>query len=198
MILIIYYEYYEVEPRKISTAQRRISHWAVEIMYDMVYFKKESAFRDLAEKVFKREKGKISVALPKADVQHIGSTAIPNSLTKRDLDLQVRVKAEDFDKAIKELSKLYYDNKGNRRTKTYASFRNDDLEIPLGVQLTVIGSKEDDFVKLRNFLINSPKYQREYDAVKRKFNGKNMKDYRKAKRKFFDKIRQSAVFKKLE
>ncbi|MFE3575677.1 GrpB family protein [Lysinibacillus sp. NPDC059133] len=45
--------------------------------------------------------------LPEADIQHVGSTAIPDSVTKGDLDIQVRVSAEQFSIAVELLSNLY-------------------------------------------------------------------------------------------
>ncbi len=50
------------------------------------------------------------------DIQHIGSTAIPNSITKGDLDIQVRVSKEDFTKAVEILSTIYDINEGSTKT----------------------------------------------------------------------------------
>lgn len=44
-------------------------------------------FKNDAEKTFTSQKNLI----PNADVQHVGSTAIQNSLTKGDIDIQIRV-----------------------------------------------------------------------------------------------------------
>ena len=114
----------------------------------MVYFRKQETFKQRAEELFLKEQKRILRVIPSADIQHIGSTAIPGSLTKGDLDIQVRVKQKDFEKAQNALSKMYKPNKGNPPTKTYASFKDDSAKIPLGIQLIVIGSKEDNFTAL--------------------------------------------------
>ena len=154
----------------------------------MVYFREQGKFRQHAEELFLKEQKKILRVVPNADVQHIGSTAVPGSLTKGDLDIQVRVKQKDFDKAQNALSKMYKPNKGNPFTKTYASFKDDGAKIPLGVQLTVIGSKEDNFTALRDILVQNKKTLEKYNALKKRYQGKSMHEYRKAKGKFVEKV----------
>lgn len=154
----------------------------------MVYFRKQEKFSKHAEEVFLKERKRILRVISSADIQHIGSTAIPGSLTKGDLDIQVRVKQKDFEKAQNALSKMYKPNKGNPPTKTYASFKDNNVKIPLGIQLTVIGSKEDNFTTLRDILTNNAKHLEEYNAIKKRFQGKSMKEYRKVKGKFVEKV----------
>lgn len=154
----------------------------------MVYFRKQEKFKKQAEELFLKERKRILRVIPGADIQHIGSTAISGSLTKGDLDIQVRVKQKNFEKAQNALSKMYKPNKGNPPTKTYASFKESDSKIPLGIQLTVIGSKEDNFTILRDILASNKKYLGEYNAMKKRYQGKSMKEYRKAKGKFVEKV----------
>jgi GrpB-like predicted nucleotidyltransferase (UPF0157 family) len=154
----------------------------------MVYFRKQEKFSKHAEKLFLKEQKRILRVIPNADIQHIGSTAIPGSLTKGDLDIQVRVKQKDFEKAQNALSKMYKPNKGNPPTKTYASFKDNDAKIPLGAQLTVIGSKEDNFTDLRDILVSNKKHLRAYNALKEQYQGESMREYRKAKGKFVERI----------
>jgi GrpB-like predicted nucleotidyltransferase (UPF0157 family) len=154
----------------------------------MVYFRKQEKFKERAEKLFLKEQKRILRVVPNADVQHIGSTAIPGSLTKGDLDIQVRVSQKDFLKAQKALSKIYKPNNGNPSTKTYASFKDNKMKIPLGVQLTAIGSKEDNFTVLRDILVSNEKYLKAYNALKKRYQGKSMREYRKAKGRFVEKV----------
>jgi len=135
-----------------------------------------------------KEQKRILRVVPNADVQHIGSTAIPGSLTKGDLDIQVRVGQKDFKKAQKALSKIYKPNKGNPPTKTYASFKNNSAKIPLGVQLIVVGSKEDNFTALQDILVGNKKHLKAYNALKEQYQVKPMREYRKAKGKFVEKV----------
>jgi len=157
----------------------------------MVKFRKREKFKERAEKLFLKERKRILHVIPSADIQHIGGTAVPGSLTKGDLDIQVRVKQKDFEKAQNALSKMYKPNKGNSPTKTYASFKDDSAKIPLGVQLTVIGSKEDNFTALRDILIHDKNHLKKYNVLKKRYQGKSMREYRKAKGKFVEKILKS-------
>lgn len=81
---------------------------------EQVHFFENSLINENAEKTFSVHKKKITERIPEADVQHVGSTAVPNSLTKGDLDLQVRIVLEQFPKAVQELSALYELNEGSR------------------------------------------------------------------------------------
>ena len=154
----------------------------------MVYFREQEKFRQRAQELFLKEQKRILRVIPSADIQHIGSTAIPGALTKGDLDIQVRVKQKDFEKAQNALSTMYKSNKGNPPTKTYASFKDNNAKIPLGVQLTIIGSKEDNFMVLRDILVGNKNHLKTYNALKEQYQGKPMRKYRKAKGKFIEKV----------
>jgi len=60
---------------------------------EKVNFYESKLFKDNAEKTFLLQKELIKGYLPEADIQHVGSTAIPKSITKGDLDIQVRINA---------------------------------------------------------------------------------------------------------
>ncbi|MEH7481797.1 hypothetical protein V7157_12130 [Neobacillus drentensis] len=49
---------------------------------EQVNFFENSLFYEKAEKTFLVHKKIIKERMPEADVQHVGSTAVPNSLTK--------------------------------------------------------------------------------------------------------------------
>lgn len=63
--------------------------------------------RELADKVFNGQKELIRSKLPFAEVQHMGSTAVPSSLTKDDLDVNVRISKEKFIEAVEILKGMY-------------------------------------------------------------------------------------------
>ena len=164
---------------------------------ERVHFMKQEQFRQKVERLFEEEKKRIQSLLREADIQHIGSTAIPNSLTKGDLDIQVRIPAELFPMAVDSLSKVYETNEGSTRTDTFAAFKDNSLDPPLGVQLSVIGGEEDFFWKLRDFLKTNDNYRQEYDNLKKQFEGKCMDDYITAKGEFFEKLMQTDDFRSL-
>ena len=75
---------------------------------ESVYFAPEKEFRQKVERLFGEQKERIQILPPEADIQHIGSTAIPHSMTKGDLDIQVRISTERFQMAVDELSRVNF------------------------------------------------------------------------------------------
>ncbi|RDE32820.1 hypothetical protein DV713_13405 [Parageobacillus thermoglucosidasius] len=164
---------------------------------ERVHFLAQSRFHEQAEKTFLEQKEKILRLLPEADVQHVGSTAVPNSLTKGDLDIQVRVPAEMFTAAVEKLSTLYGINEGSVQTDYFRAFQDDATDPPLGVQLTVIDSELDVFWKFRELLLAYDAYRAEYDELKKAYEGKSMEAYREAKQRFFARLMETSEFKNL-
>ncbi|WP_129692259.1 GrpB family protein [Gottfriedia acidiceleris] len=150
-----------------------------------------------AEKSFLIHRKLIKALLPEADVQHVGSTAIPNSLTKGDLDIQVRVIPEQFEKAVKALASVFELNEGSIKTDLFRAFKNDSIDSPIGLQLTIIDSDFDFFWKFRDLLLLNDEYRVEYDNLKRRFEGRGMDEYRECKNKFFEKLMHSPEYKKI-
>lgn len=156
---------------------------------ELVSFRKSAGFSKQAEKLFAEQKARILAVLPDADIQHIGGTAIPNAFTKGDLDINVRVKKEDFETATAILKGMYEINQPDNWTPNYASFKEDtNLELPLGVQLTVIDSPDDVFVVQRDTLLNHPELVEKLNTLKMQYEGKSMEEYRKAKGELFKEI----------
>jgi GrpB-like predicted nucleotidyltransferase (UPF0157 family) len=164
---------------------------------EIVHFFEQSHFHEQAEKTFLEQKEKILCLLPEADIQHVGSTAIPNSLTKGDLDIQVRVPAEIFTVAVEKLSALYAINEGSVQTDYFRAFQDDTTDPPLGVQLTVIDSELDIFWKFREVLLANDTYRAEYDELKKAYEGKSMEAYREAKQRFFARLTETPEFQRL-
>lgn len=151
--------------------------------YEDVYYRTYRVYKENEEKILR--------VLPFADIQNIGSTAIPGSVTKGDVDINVRVSSKDFETAVERLKKMYKVNQPENWTSTFASFKDDNnFELPIGVQVTIIGSSSDDFTKLRDLLIENKQLLEEYNQMKRKYEGKDMREYRKEKAAFFERLRK--------
>lgn len=152
---------------------------------EIVTFKNNDEVREEAEQLFSKEREKILRLIPDADIQHIGGTAVPGLLTKGDLDINVRVNKGDFIAAVEILRKHYEINQPEHWTDAFASFKDDtSYVLTLGIQVTVIGSSDDHFVKHRDALRSDPALVEEFNKLKRAFDGKDMESYRKAKGEF--------------
>ncbi|MFU8647065.1 GrpB family protein [Lysinibacillus sp. RSDA_15] len=163
---------------------------------EKVNFYDSKLFNKNAERIFLIQKNKIKMLLPDVDIQHVGSTAIPNSITKGDLDIQVRVYANEFAKAVELLSNLYEINEESIKTDTFRAFKDDTTSPPLGVQLTVIDADFDFLWKFREVLLANKNYREEYDNLKKGYEGKSMDEYREAKDEFFQGLMETPEFKK--
>ncbi|OGZ57720.1 MAG: hypothetical protein A3F94_01775 [Candidatus Spechtbacteria bacterium RIFCSPLOWO2_12_FULL_38_22] len=144
---------------------------------------------DILKKInalFKIEKQKLTALFPDADIEHVGGTSVPGSLSKGDLDINIRVAPENFEKTVETLKTLYKINQLNNWSKGFASFKNEARE--LSIQVTAISSPEDYFVAQRDYLKSHPKKVVELNTLKEKFEDKSMDEYRKEKEEFFEKL----------
>ena len=141
----------------------------------------EISVRNQVEQAFWSYSKKLVSLLPDADIQHIGSTAVPGSLTKGDLDLQVRIPKSQFKSADTILAQHFERNTGSIQTEEFSSFKDDSATVPIGIQLTVIGSKFDLFWKIRDLMLADPALVESYNQLKQNFEGKLMEDYLVAK-----------------
>lgn len=159
---------------------------------EYVTFVEQATIAEVADAAFEQHKARLLELLPYADIQHIGSTAIPGALTKGDLDLQVRVLQAEFPDAEACLAQIYERNTGSIRTASFASFKDDHADPPLGIQLSVKGSELDDFCAFRDFIVAHPGYLEEFNQLKRSAQGLTMDDYREHKGRFVEKILELA------
>jgi GrpB-like predicted nucleotidyltransferase (UPF0157 family) len=101
-----------------------------------------------------------------AEIHHIGATALPFGHTKGDVDVNVRVRPERFDDVVRELSAQLAVAQLENWTAAFASFSADNYRLPLGVQVTAIGSGNDFLLRLRDTLIAEPELLERYDGLK--------------------------------
>lgn len=151
-----------------------------------VHFVKTEKISEKIQSLFESEKAKLLELFPNADIEHIGGTAILGTISKGDLDINIRVEPKDFQEAVEILKGLYEINQPDNWTSGFASFKDDSRN--LGIQLTVIGSDDDCFVAQREYLKSHPDKVEELNSLKEMFEGKNMDEYRKEKGKFFERL----------
>jgi GrpB-like predicted nucleotidyltransferase (UPF0157 family) len=161
-------------------------------MRERVFFGAVADHRAKADAGYARVREQILRLAPAAIIEHVGSTSLPDGLTKGDLDVQVRMRAEDFDDACRALASIYADNPGGF-TDRGRSFKDDSSDPPLGVHVTIIGGPSDIQSKQRDLLRRRPALRAAYDELKRGFDGGDMDAYREAKDVFFTRLAADAV-----
>jgi len=156
-------------------------------MSERVFFGDVASHRGKADRLFVDVEQRIRGLLPFARIEHVGSTALPDGLTKGDLDVQVRVRREDYERACRALASELDRNPGGF-TEEGQSFKDDACDPPLGVHVTVIGGPSDIQHRQRDYLAQRPHMRADYDALKRHFEGGDMSAYREAKDAFFTRV----------
>ena len=86
-------------------------------MSEFVSFAPEREFRDDVAAAYEEVGGALRALLPRACLNHVGSTSVPGSLTKGDLDVCVLVSAAAFADADAALASRYARNEGSDRSR---------------------------------------------------------------------------------
>jgi GrpB-like predicted nucleotidyltransferase (UPF0157 family) len=145
--------------------------------------------RRQAQRLFTEIHALLKKMLPTtAEIRHVGATRIPNCLTKGDLDIVVRVPANDFICADLSLAKKFDRNNGSVRTDEFSAFEDGSLQPHLGIQLVAIDGPYDFFHLFSEALLKSPNLVNEYNQLKSTHDGTSMAVYRKAKDAFIDRV----------
>jgi GrpB-like predicted nucleotidyltransferase (UPF0157 family) len=131
-----------------------------------VELRRVAEFAALANEIVARFSRDAAPLLGEAEVHHIGATSFGEGRTKGDVDVNVRVQPEQFDELVAALRGRYDVAQPDNWTHTFASFGMDDYALPLGIQVTVIGSDDDYLVYLRDRLLADPQLRERYDEVK--------------------------------
>jgi GrpB-like predicted nucleotidyltransferase (UPF0157 family) len=141
-----------------------------------------------AEAAVNAHRARIARLLPEAEPVHVGSTAVPGALTKGDVDLMVRVSADEFEPAVRALRSAYAVHQPESWTPTYASFVDPEAtDPPVGVQLVVAGSKDEAlFEPFVAALRGDPALLDEYNALKRRLDGSDYERYTREKGDFIE------------
>jgi GrpB-like predicted nucleotidyltransferase (UPF0157 family) len=146
-----------------------------------------------AEAALSPHRARIARLLPKAELVHVGSTAVPGALTKGDVDLMVRVPADALEPAVRALASAYSVHQPENWTPTYASFIDPKAtDPPVGVQLVVAGSKDEAlFEPFVAALRGDPALLAEYNALKRRLDGSDYERYTREKGEFIERVMAS-------
>ena len=102
------------------------------------------------ERVLAELRRELSTLAPGVCAEHIGATSMPDGVTKGDVDVNLRVERDRFDRVVRSLSDRFVVAQPQNWTGTYASFSDIRSGLPIGIQVTVEGSEDDFLVELRD------------------------------------------------
>lgn len=125
--------------------------------------------------------------LPSARIEHIGASAIPNAMSKGDLDIFVGIEAIDFELTIQTLCRLGFEEKHDTlRTSELCMLTFPAEETAL--QVVVNGSEFEFFLNFRDKLRSSPRLVEQYNALKISCTGLSDEEYRIKKAHFIKQV----------
>jgi GrpB-like predicted nucleotidyltransferase (UPF0157 family) len=92
---------------------------------------------------------------------------MPDGVTKGDVDVNIRVSQDEFPRTVETLCRHFPVVQRHNWTESYASFADSSRTLPVGLQVTVLGSPDDFLVPLRDLMRRDAELRHEYDRVKR-------------------------------
>ncbi|MCU4456135.1 GrpB family protein [Acinetobacter pittii] len=153
----------------------------------MVFLEPEK-YQQRCAQLFNSYHKAICALLPFAKIEHIGSSALPNAISKGDLDIYIEVIPEQFEFAIEQLKTLNFIEKQNTlRTHELCmleSLNNDDVAF----QIVVTDSVFTFFLTFKNKLISSPTLVNEYNQLKLQCSHLDPDQYRTIKSDFINRV----------
>lgn len=153
----------------------------------MIFLEPEQ-YQQRCAQLFNSYQKDISTLLPFAKIEHIGSSAIPNAISKGDLDIYIEVIPEQFEFVIEQLKTLNFIEKQNTlRTHELCmleSLNNDDVAF----QIVVTDSIFTFFLTFKNKLISSPTLVNEYNQLKLQCSHLDPDQYRTIKADFINRV----------
>ena len=152
---------------------------------DVVRFFPSEHFAGRASAASAEHSRRIRERLPGADVRHVGGTSVAGLLTTGDVDLHVRVEPDAFAAACDVLCELY-EPLYRDRWRESAYFFDPRSEPRVEVALTEIGNIDDlHHGEAWRRIANDPDLIEQYNALKRRYDGRPVEEYDVAKREFF-------------
>lgn len=153
----------------------------------MIFLEPEQ-YQQRCTQLFNLYQKDVSTLLPFAKIEHIGSSAIPNAISKGDLDIYIEVMPDQFEFAIGQLKTLNFIEKQNTlRTHELCmleSLNNDEVAF----QIVVTDSIFTFFLTFRNKLTESPMLVNEYNQLKLMCSHLDQDQYRTIKSDFINRV----------
>ena len=150
----------------------------------MLFFPPER-YQPRVRQVFRALRRVLHVALPKARIEHIGSSAVQGLWSKGDLDVYIEVEPEAFDAARVTLQQRgFYLKRDTLQTAQLCYFVAEGLGVDVGLQLVARGSRFRFFLIFRDRLRRDAKLRATYNQLKHAAQHLNAQDYRRLKSEF--------------
>ena len=138
--------------------------------------------------MFEDQRQKMLSWAPGVDVIHVGSTSFDGGLSRGDVDIQIRVEPAGYAEALAAIAPHYVVNPDGYTSEDAASFKDDDLDPPVGLILTAMDGSGDHLWRFRDALVARPDLAAEYSSIKARHHDGSLKAYRADKHLFVRKV----------
>lgn len=147
---------------------------------DIVHILPADELFEKAAEIFAIQQKQLKDLLPPVDIQQVGSSAVRGMIGKLDVDIQIRTTKEQFQDIVALMKKSYVPKHPEIWDEGFVTFSN-NKEALVDLIVTIVGSKYDDFYKVRDVLAADEKLREEYNELKRPFDRKPYSEYKKMK-----------------
>jgi GrpB-like predicted nucleotidyltransferase (UPF0157 family) len=152
-----------------------------------MHFFEPREYQPVAGRVYSEISSRLEKVLPNATVEHIGSSAVADAISKGDLDIYVEVNGGEFSDAIVAIESLGFHIKPNTlRTNQLCPFESQGYPLPVGIQLVERGSRFEFFRTFRDLLNREAGVRDNYNRMKRSSEHLDEHQYRERKSKFIE------------
>jgi GrpB-like predicted nucleotidyltransferase (UPF0157 family) len=157
-----------------------------------VLLKKYEDYFKLTNEIFSMLSEEVRAILPQARIEHIGSSSIPGSISKGDLDVFVGIDHSHFDQALILIKALgFCEKQGTFRSDQLCMLVTEKFNYDVAIQLVSNGSEFEDFLRFRDLLKSNKEFLKEYNEVKLMAQSLDENEYRQKKNVFISKILNS-------
>ncbi len=154
-------------------------------------FLEAKEYQSDCELKYQHYKTKVHELLPKARVEHIGSSSIPNAISKGDLDILVCVNKAELESAAQALTLLNFREKENT-LRTDELCMLESLDDDVAFQVVAKGAEFELFISFRDKLRSNPSLVSSYNELKLGCEGMTHCDYREIKSTFIVQVLATA------
>jgi GrpB-like predicted nucleotidyltransferase (UPF0157 family) len=148
-------------------------------------FFKASDYQPKVNHIFRILETEMLEVFPKLRIEHIGSSSIPNAISKGDLDVFISVSLDSFLEVLEVIKSIgFEEKKGTLRTDELCMLVTDKFNHDVAIQLVVEGSEFENFIIFRDLLRMNPQLVDEYNGLKLASVGLSEDEYRMKKSKW--------------
>ncbi len=151
------------------------------------YFHLKSISKELLDRERRSTLFRLLNIVPEACIFEVGSTAVDGVIGKQDLDFLVRVATTEFLPARTALDQIFSRNPEQLSNGKFQGYHVES-ELDVAVQLTIEGGPYDHFLTFLTALKSNADLRQKYNALKMKYDGALMSDYREAKHQFIERV----------